>query len=71
MKIQYVSKYLSISREGLVPELLCPMDQGLLYCNQDAEDNIFLYCLSCNYKNNMGLDLYTSLKKMVDKEIDK
>jgi hypothetical protein len=71
MKIQYVSKYLSLSREGLVPELLCPMDQGLLYCNQDTEDNIFLYCLSCNYKNNMGLDLYLSLKKTVDKEIDK
>jgi hypothetical protein len=69
MKIQYVSKYLSLSREGLVPELLCPMDQGLLYCNQDTEDNIFLYCLSCNYKNNMGLDLYTNLKRMVDHEV--
>lgn len=69
MKIQYVSKYLSLSREGLVPELLCPMDQGLLYCNQDMGDNIYLYCLSCSYKKNIGLDLYTNLKRMVDHEV--
>jgi hypothetical protein len=69
MKIQYVSKYLSLSREGLVPELLCPMDQGSLYPNQDAEENIFLYCLSCDYKNNIGIEMYANLKKMVDNEI--
>ena len=69
MKIQYVSKYLSLSKEGLVPELLCPMDQGSLYPNQDSEDNIFLYCLSCNYKKNIGLEMYANLKKMVDDEI--
>jgi hypothetical protein len=69
MKIQYVSKYLSLSREGLVPELLCPMDQGSLYPNQDAKENIFLYCLSCNYKKNIGIEMYANLKKMVDNEI--
>jgi hypothetical protein len=69
MKIQYVSKYLSLSKEGLVPELLCPMDQGSLYPNQDVEDKIFLYCLSCNYKKNIGLEMYANLKKMVDNEI--
>jgi hypothetical protein len=69
MKIQYVSKYLSLSKEGLVPELLCPMDQGSLYPNQDSEDNIFLYCLSCNYKKNIGIEMYANLKKMVDNEI--
>jgi hypothetical protein len=69
MKIQYVSKYLSLSKEGLVPELLCPMDQGSLYPNQDSEENIFLYCLSCNYKKNIGIKMYANLKKMVDNEI--
>ena len=69
MKIQYVSKYLSLSKEGLVPELLCPMDRGSLYPNQDVEDKIFLYCLSCNYKKNIGLEMYANLKKMVDNEI--
>ena len=69
MKIQYVSKYLSLSREGLVPELLCPMDQGSLYPNQDAEENIFLYCLSCDYRNNIGLEAYSKIKAAVKNEI--
>ena len=61
MKIQYVSKYLSLSKEGLVPELLCPLDQGSLLCNLDLEDNIYLYCLSCEYKNYIGIEVYESL----------
>jgi DNA-directed RNA polymerase subunit M/transcription elongation factor TFIIS len=69
MKIQYVSKYLSLSREGLVPELLCPMDQGSLYPNQDTEENIFLYCLSCDYKNSIGLDAYNKIEAAVKNEI--
>jgi len=66
MKIQYVSKYLSLSKEGLVPELLCPLDQGSLQCNLDLEDNIYLYCLSCEYKNYIGLEVYESLVKGVN-----
>lgn len=69
MKIQYVSKYLSLSREGLVPELLCPMDQGSLYPNQDAEENIFLYCLSCDYRNSIGLEAYSKIESAVKNEI--
>jgi hypothetical protein len=61
MKIQYVSKYLSLSKEGLVPELLCPLDQGSLLCNLDLEDNIYLYCLSCDYKNYIGLEVYENI----------
>jgi hypothetical protein len=66
MKIQYVSKYLSLSKEGLVPELLCPMDQGPLYPNQDIQENIFLYCLSCDYKNTIGVEAYDKITKLVD-----
>jgi hypothetical protein len=69
MKIQYVSKYLSLSKEGLVPELLCPMDQGSLYPNQDVEENIFLYCLSCDYKNSIGLEAYSKIEAAVKNEI--
>jgi hypothetical protein len=61
MKIQYVSKYLSLSKEGLVPEFLCPLDQGSLLCNLDLEDNIYLYCLSCDYKNYIGLEVYENI----------
>ena len=61
MQIQYVSKYIALSKEGLVPRLECPMDQGSLLCNLDLEDSIYLYCLSCEYKNNIGLEVYEKL----------
>ena len=67
MKIQYVSKYLSLSEEGLVPRLECPMDQGPLMCNETNGGIIYLYCLSCQYKNNMGLEFYGQLKESVDR----
>ena len=66
MKIQYVSKYLSLSEKGLVPRLECPMDQGPLMCNENNEGIIYLYCLSCQYKNNMGLEIYERIKRAVD-----
>jgi hypothetical protein len=66
MKIQYVSKYLSLSEEGLVPRLECPMDQGPLMCNETIDGIIYLYCLSCQYKNNIGLEFYGQLKRSVD-----
>ena len=61
MQIQYVSKYIALSEEGLVPRLECPMDQGSLLCNLDLEDKIYLYCLSCEYKNNMGIQVYEKI----------
>jgi hypothetical protein len=66
MKIQYVSKYLSLSKEGLVPELLCPMDQGSLLPNQDGEDRVFIYCLSCDYKKILGSKDYEDIVKAVE-----
>ena len=65
MQIQYVSKYIALSEEGLVPRLECPMDQGSLLCNLDLENNIYLYCLSCNYKNNIGIEVYDKIVKTV------
>jgi hypothetical protein len=69
MQIQYVSKYIALSEEGLVPRLECPMDQGSLQSNLDLEDNIYLYCLSCEYKNNIGLEVYSKLVELVNNEI--
>lgn len=63
MQIQYVSKYLALAERGLVQEINCPLDQGLLMPNQDLNDEIYLYCLSCSYKKYIGLDFYN---KMVD-----
>ena len=71
MKIQYVSKYLLLAEKGLVPRLECPMDQGPLMPNIDINDNIYLYCLSCTYKNIVGIDLYEKIVKKVDGAEDK
>jgi hypothetical protein len=65
-KIQYVSKYIALSEEGLVPKIECPMDQGLLLSNLDLEDNIFMYCLSCSYKKFVGEKLYSDMEKAVN-----
>jgi len=66
MQIQYVSKYIALSEEGLVPRLKCPMDQGPLLPNLDLEDKIFLYCLSCEYKKFIGAKDYDDIVKAVD-----
>ena len=66
MQIQYVSKYIALSEEGLVPRLECPMDQGSLLCNLDLEDNIYLYCLSCEYKNYVGVQVYERIVNEVN-----
>ena len=68
-RVQYVSQYIALSEEGLVPRLECPMDQGLLQSNLDLEDNIYLYCLSCTYKKFIGEKLYNSIKEKVDRNV--
>lgn len=67
MQIQYVSRYIALSEEGLVSRLECPTDQGPLFVNQDLLDNIYLYCLECEYKKYIGLEFYNNLKKAVVK----
>lgn len=70
MKIQYVSKYVALSEEGLVSKLECPIDQGSLLPNQDLEDNIYLYCLSCNYKKTIGFKHYENIFKEVNRVLN-
>lgn len=67
MRLQYVSKYISLSEEGLVPRIECPMDQGLLMPNITNNDTIYLYCLSCNYKKNIGIEYYEQIREAVDR----
>lgn len=66
MRIQYVSTYIKLSEEGLVPKLLCPQDQGSLQCNGDGENYIYLYCLECKYKNTLGITKYESIVELVN-----
>jgi hypothetical protein len=67
MRIQYVSKYIALSEEGLVSKLECPIDQGLLLSNLNNEDEIFLYCISCEYRKNIGLEMYSKIVSEVNK----
>jgi hypothetical protein len=41
------------------------MDQGSLFANQDANENIYFYCLSCNYKKIVGLEFYDKIVNLV------
>ena len=66
-KVQYVSKYIRLSEEGLVPRLECPMDQGPLFCNLSLDDDIYLYCLSCNYKKVIGSQYYETIRESVER----
>ena len=65
MRIQVVSRYLALAEDGLVPKVECPMDQGLLMPNQDLDDKIYLYCLSCDYKKVIGLDFYGRMEEAI------
>lgn len=67
MKIQYVSRYIELSEEGLVVKMECPSDQGLLLSNLDDEDKIFLYCLECDYKRFLGIKAYADIEEAVKK----
>lgn len=71
MQVQVVSKYLTLAEEGLVKKIECPMDQGLLYANQDNNDKIYLYCASCPYIKNIGYEFYGKIKKEVDRALNK
>jgi hypothetical protein len=65
MQVQYVSKYIALSEEGLVPRLECPMDQGPLLPNQDMQDRVFVYCLSCDYKKILGTKDYEEILGLI------
>ena len=69
-QIQQVSRYITLSEEGLVPKLICPLDQGLLLANKDLYDKDYLYCLSCNYKRFVGTAFFAKIIKEI-KRVDK
>lgn len=58
-----------MSEEGLVEKLLCPVDQSILFCNQNLLDEIYLYCIECNYKKALGLSTYQKIVEEVDKNV--
>jgi len=47
--------------------LECPLDQGLLLSNQTDLDEVYIYCLSCEYKKFIGFGFYDEIIKAVKK----
>jgi hypothetical protein len=58
-----------MSEEGLVEKLLCPVDQSILFCNQSLQDEVYLYCLECDYKKELGLSSYEKIVNEVNKNV--
>jgi hypothetical protein len=58
-----------MSEEGLVEKLLCPVDQSLLFSNQSLQDKVYLYCLECDYKKELGLSSYEKIVNEVKKNV--
>jgi len=58
-----------MSEEGLVEKLLCPVDQSLLFSNQSLQDKVYLYCLECDYKKELGLSSYEKIVNQVNKNV--
>jgi hypothetical protein len=58
-----------MSEDGLVEKLLCPVDQSILFCNQSLQDEVYLYCLECDYKKELGLSSYEKIVNEVNKNV--
>lgn len=67
MIIQVFNKYLLLSDIGKTKPLLCGLDNDhpRLFANIDENDNIYLYCLACEYKMIPGIELYSRIEKIV------
>ena len=52
MDIKEFRYYQYLAEKGYVEPLVCYNDSehGVLYANMDKEDNVYLYCLACEYK---------------------
>ena len=59
--------YQKLAGESKVPPLICPIDESVLMPNLTTNDELFLYCLDCNYKNFVGLELYNKVLQYLKK----
>lgn len=58
MFIQVIRKYLEYTNNNILPPVLCQMDidHGSLYPNMEHSEDVFLYCLACEYKIHLGIN---------------
>lgn len=69
MDIRLFSKYYKLSLEDKVIPIQCGIDQfhPVMVPNIDEEDQIYLYCLACNFKIIPGTELYRNITECIDK----
>jgi hypothetical protein len=72
VKIQLVNTYLKIMDEGLVPYIKCGSDEQhyrpfvRFYNPEDeSDDSLELWCLSCNWTRHLGLRDYEHMKNLL------
>lgn len=60
MIIQVINKYLILSDNDITIPIRCGIDNDhpRLFANMDDDDNIYLYCMACEYKLIPGIELY-------------
>lgn len=57
------SRYYQLSLDGKRPPYFCRMNEehGILVPNMDEHDEIYLYCVECEYKLFPGLNFYQEM----------
>lgn len=46
-------------------DITCPFDNYQMLPNLRHDDTIYLYCLACNHKVDVGYNLYDRMKRAV------
>jgi hypothetical protein len=56
--ITTIHRYRKYVRDNLLPDLYCAKNDGThlpLVSRMDQDDNVYLYCLTCDYEKQVGL----------------
>jgi hypothetical protein len=67
MDIRIVNMYRQYADRGFVKPLLCPRDGTHLplFAKLDDDDEIVLYCLTCDWQADLGSNTYDRLEDAV------
>jgi hypothetical protein len=63
--IHILNRYRKYIKNNLLPALYCAKDDGThlpLASRVDSEDNVYLYCLTCDWEKKAGLVTADTLK---------
>lgn len=64
-KWDYFHSYRHLSEEGKVKPLTCPDDNSKLVTRTSPEDEVLLWCPSCDTVKKPGLDVFHQVRAVV------